>query len=85
MMAKTLYKSLMQRCGVGEPGRSCKQPSNNIKKCSISEADIPKLGIRDESKNDRRPMHCGSIKSIDQGYGHQRYNVDPYLHDMNCS
>jgi hypothetical protein len=65
MMAETLYKYLMQGCGVGEPGRSCKQPSNNIKKCSISEAGIPMLGIRDDSKHGRRPIHCGSMKNID--------------------
>jgi hypothetical protein len=45
MMVKTLYKYLMQGCGVGEPGRSYKQPSNSILKSSISEADIHMLGI----------------------------------------
>jgi hypothetical protein len=53
MMVETLYKSLMQGCGVGEPGRSCKQPSNSINICSIYEAGIPVLGIQDESK-----YHC---------------------------
>jgi hypothetical protein len=64
-MAETLYNSSMQGHGVGEPGRSCKQPSNNINICSISEAGIPMLGIRDDSKHDRRPIHCGSMKNID--------------------
>jgi hypothetical protein len=64
MMAKTLYKSLMQGCGVGEPGRRCKQPSNNIKKCSISEVGLPMLGIQDDSKHGRRPIHYGSMENI---------------------
>jgi hypothetical protein len=34
----------MQGCGFGEPGRRYKQPSNNIKKCSIFEEGIPMLG-----------------------------------------
>jgi hypothetical protein len=51
MMVETLYKSLIQGCGVGEPGRSYKKPSNSIKKCSISEAGTPMLGIQDDSKN----------------------------------
>jgi hypothetical protein len=45
MMAETLYKTLMQGCGVGEPRRRCKQTSKNINRCSISEAGIPMLGI----------------------------------------
>jgi hypothetical protein len=45
MMVETLYNSSMQGCGVGEPGRSCKQPSNNINICSIYEEGIPMLGI----------------------------------------
>jgi len=65
MMAETLYKYLMQGCGVGEPGRRCKQPSNSIKKCSISEASIPMLGIRDESKHGLRPIHYRSMKNIE--------------------
>jgi hypothetical protein len=64
-MAKTLYNSSMQGHGVGEPRRSCKQISNNINMYSISEADIPMLGIRDDSKHDRRPIQCGCMKNID--------------------
>jgi hypothetical protein len=65
MIAETLYKYLIQGCGVGEPRRSCKQPSNNIKKCSISEENIPMLGIRDDSKHGHEPIHCRSMKNID--------------------
>jgi hypothetical protein len=65
MMVETLYKYLMQGCGVGESGRSCKQPSNNINICSIFEAGIPMLGIQYESKHGYQPIHCGSMKNID--------------------
>jgi hypothetical protein len=64
-MAETLYNYSMQGCGVGELGRICKQPSNIINICSISEADISMLGIRDDSKHGRQPIHCGSMKNID--------------------
>jgi hypothetical protein len=53
LMAKTLYNYSMQGCGVGEPGRSCKQTSNNINICSISKAGIPILRIGDDSKHGR--------------------------------
>jgi hypothetical protein len=65
MMTENLYKYLMQGCGVGEPGRSCKKPSNNINICSISETGIPILGICDDSKHGRRTIQCGSMKNID--------------------
>jgi hypothetical protein len=45
LMVETLYNYSMEECGVGEPRRSCKQPSNSINRCSISEAGIPMLGI----------------------------------------
>jgi hypothetical protein len=64
-MAETLYKYLMQGCGVGEPGRSCKQPSNNINICSISEAGIPMLGIQDDSKHGPPTNTLRSMKNID--------------------
>jgi hypothetical protein len=64
MMAETLYKYLMKGFGVREPGRSYKQPSNNINICYVYEESIPMLGIRDDSKHDCRPIHCGSIKKI---------------------
>jgi hypothetical protein len=44
-MAKTLYNYSMQGSGVGEPGRSYQQPSNNINICSISEASIPMFKV----------------------------------------
>jgi hypothetical protein len=50
-MAETLYNSSMQGNGVGEPGSSCKKLSNNIIMCSIFEADILILGIRDDSEH----------------------------------
>jgi hypothetical protein len=65
LMVKTLYKYSMQGRGVGEPGISCKKPSNNINICSIFEADIPMLRIQDESKHECRPTHYGSMKDID--------------------
>jgi hypothetical protein len=52
MMVETLYNYSMQGCEVGETGGSCKQPLNNMNICSISEADIYMLGIRDDSKHD---------------------------------
>jgi hypothetical protein len=64
-MAKTLYNSSMQGHGFGEPGRSHKQPSNHINVCSISEPEIPMLGIRDDSKHGRQPIHYKSMKNID--------------------
>jgi hypothetical protein len=64
-MVETLYNSSMKGRGVGEPGRSCKQPLNNINICSIFEAGIHMLEIRDDSKNGCRPIHYGSMKNID--------------------
>jgi hypothetical protein len=64
-MAETLYNSSMQGCGVGEPDKSYKLSSNNINICSISEAGIPVLRIRDDSKHDHRPIHYESMKNID--------------------
>jgi hypothetical protein len=64
-MFETLYNSSMQGCGVGELGRRSKQSSNNINICSISEANIPMIGIQDDSKNEPQPIHCVSMKNID--------------------
>jgi hypothetical protein len=50
--------------GVGELGKKCKQSSISIQICSISEADIPMLGIRDDSKYGRLPIQCGSMRIL---------------------